>query len=418
MKVVHMTSVHRWNDMRIQAKMCRSLARAGHEVHLVVPREDGPPVEQLDGVWLHAVPCPRGRCQRLTQTVLRVWRRAQAIPADVYHFHDPELIPAGLGLKLLGRRVVYDMHEDLPKDILDKDWIPRWLRGSVAWNSAAVERLASRCLDGMVAATPSIGQRFPAGHTVVVQNFPILDELSGGVSVPFAQRPPWVAYVGGITRIRGLGEVVSAMGQLPSSLAPQLVLAGEISPEKFETELRQRDTANRVSFRGWQGRRDVAELLAQACAGVVTYLPVANHLEAQPNKLFEYMSAGLPVIASDFPLWRQIVTTAECGLLVDPEDPSAIAEAICWLLEHRDQAQELGRRGQQAVCQQYHWEPEAQALMNFYERVVRGQAKEAEPAPSMPAVDTAWRAASSQVRSISPMLGRVSTGMEKCVGSR
>ena len=374
MRVVHLTSVHRWNDVRIMGKMCRSLARAGHEVHLVAPREDAPSVEQRDGVWVHAVLYPRHRRQRLSRTVPQVWRSAKAIPADLYHFHDPELIPVALGLKLLGRRVIYDVHEDVPKDVLDKDWIPRWLRKPVAGGAAAAERVASRCLDGLVAATPSIGRRFPADKTEVVQNFPMLEELVEGDATPFSERAPLVAYVGGMTPIRGVAEVVSAMAALPASLGARLALAGEFSPAGFEADVRARDVRRCVDFLGWQSRQQVAQLFAQACLGVVTFLPVANHLEAQPNKLFEYMSAGLPVIASDFPLWRRIVEPLGCGRLVDPANPAAIAEAICWLLDHRSEAQEMGRRGQQAVRQRFNWDTEAQTLLRFYARLLHTDA--------------------------------------------
>jgi len=139
----------------------------------------------------------------------------------------------------------------------------------------------------------------------------------------------------------------------------------------------------RVDFRGWCGRDELRRILAEAALGIVTFLPAPNHIESQPNKLFEYMSAGLPVIASDFPLWRKIVEAANCGLLVDPRDPAAIARAIDWLLEHPTQAQEMGRRGQQAVAARYNWDHEVQALLKMYRGLLRVPLEPAETlAPS------------------------------------
>ncbi|MGQ9498496.1 MAG: glycosyltransferase, partial [Desulfotomaculales bacterium] len=164
-------------------------------------------------------------------------------------------------------------------------------------------------------------------------------------------------------------EMVTAMTLLPEALGVRLVLAGKFVPPFLEDEVRQLPGWERVDFRGWQDRAAVARLLGEARAGLVVLYPEPNYVEAQPNKLFEYMSAGLPVIASDFPLWRDIVEEAGCGLLVDPLDPAAIAQAIQWILEHPKEAEAMGRRGQKAVFDRYNWDTEAAKLLAFYRRL-------------------------------------------------
>lgn len=369
MRIVHLSSVHPWNDARIFHRMCLTLAQHGHDVHWVMPGEEGAVPAAPPGVTVHPVPLPRNRGERMLRTSCQVVRAARALRADLYHFHDPELIPAALLLKGSGCRVIYDVHEDVPKDIQSKDWIPRFLRGPLGCAAAVVERCAAVCLDGIIAATPSIARRFPPPRTAVVQNFPLIGELSVGGQRPFSERNSEVVYVGSITRVRGLAEVVNSMSLLPESLQARLMLAGEIWPDSFDAELRALPGWNRVEYLGCQNRAQVAALLSRACAAVVTFLPVPNHVEAQPNKLFEYMSAGLPVIASDFPLWRQIIGDTQCGLLVDPADPQAIATAIRWLLEHRAEAEAMGRRGMAAVRQRYNWETESRVLLDFYQRL-------------------------------------------------
>ena len=144
------------------------------------------------------------------------------------------------------------------------------------------------------------------------------------------------------------------------------MLAGAFDSASLEKEVRGLAGWSRVDFLGWQSRRQVAGLLGSVRAGLVLFHPVPNHVEAEPNKLFEYMAAGLPIVASDFPLWREIVGKTECGLLVDPLDPSAIADAIRWIFEHPDDAAAMGERAQEAARTRYNWDAEARKLLEFY----------------------------------------------------
>jgi glycosyltransferase involved in cell wall biosynthesis len=189
-------------------------------------------------------------------------------------------------------------------------------------------------------------------------------------TIPYSQRPPYVVYVGGISRPRGIEEMVRAVGLLPEELKVRLVLAGSFSPIALEKELLQRPEWERVEFLGWQTREKVATILANSRIGLVVFHPVPNHINAQPNKLFEYMSSKIPVIASDFPLWRKIVEKTGCGLLVDPLKPEEIAQAIQWLLENPDEAQAMGERGREAVQSQYNWSIEEKKLLQMYKELL------------------------------------------------
>lgn len=367
-KVVHLTSVHRPFDIRIFHKECKTLAEAGYEVVLVVPHDRD---EVVDGVRIRAVPKPGGRRERMTRAVWRVYRTALHGDAQVYHFHDPELILVGLLLKLRGKQVVWDIHEDLPRQVLTKHWIPGGLRRIVSKAAEAVESFCELGFDAIAAATPVIAHRFTQKKTFNIQNFPVLHESADFKAEPYTERDPIVVYVGGIGAIRGAREMVAAMDLLPRASHARLALAGVFSPPGLEAELQRIPGWKRVEFVGWRSQNEVKELLAESRVGLVLFHPAPNHTEAQPNKLFEYMVAGIPVIVSDFPLWRDIVEKVGCGLLVDPLKPRAIAESIQWILEHPQQAEAMGKRGQAAVVAQYNWDTEAQKLLELYKRLAK-----------------------------------------------
>jgi len=269
---------------------------------------------------------------------------------------------------LHGKHVLYDVREDTPAVIYDTHWIPRWARPTVAWAIDIAEKLSGRMLDGIVAATPHIGQRFPRSKTVVVQNFPLLDEAFPA-SRPYLERPPLVLYIGTIVASRGVLELIDAIGLLPETLQARLTIGGEFEPPELAQEARQKPGWKRTDYAGWQNRRRLLDLLSRARVRIMPLLPTPNHMDSQPIKLFEYMLAGLPIVASNLPRQGEIVQEAQCGLLVEPGQPKALAEAIQWLLEHPSEAQAMGNRGHQAILQTYNWNSQAQLLLHLYCRV-------------------------------------------------
>ncbi|WP_414578364.1 glycosyltransferase family 4 protein [Anabaena sp. CCY 9402-a] len=370
MRVVHLSTIHRAQDIRIFYKECVTLAKAGYEVHLLVSH---PPAHQLEGVFFHAI-------ERVTNypRLERIWRRlssayhlAASLQAEIYHFHDPELIPVGILLQRLGAKVIYDVHEDTPWEAISlskNNPVMGWSKFGI-WS--VLEAIAQATLDGFVCVTPKIAQKFPPTKTVLVRNFPLTAELQAAVAINTAEdiKANNIIYAGGITAIRAIREMVSAIALLPETLASKLLLLGEFSPITLKTEVEQFPGWQNVKSLGWQSRDHLVQYLAQARVGLVIFHPERDHLEALPNKLFEYMAAGLPIVASDFPLWREIIEGVGCGLLVNPLDPQEIAKAIQYLLENPEVSAAMGRRGQEAVRTQYNWEIESQKLLDFYHKI-------------------------------------------------
>jgi glycosyltransferase involved in cell wall biosynthesis len=365
-RIVHLTSAHPRDDIRVFLKECCSLAAHGHDVVLVVA--DGLGDQVRDGVTIADVGCSTGRLDRMFNVTRRVGRKAEALDADIYHLHDPELLPVGLKLKRSGKKVVFDSHEDVPKQIFGKHYLHPWVRRLLSWGFARFEYFACARFDGVVTATPYIRDKFLTMNprSVDINNFPMLGELENAVD--WKDKSDEVCYVGSIAQIRGIKELVRAM---ESTCTPaRLNLVGGFAEAKVEAEVRLYPGWGKVNAMGVLGRQGVREVLGRSVAGVVTLHPASNYLDSLPIKMFEYMSAGIPVIASDFDLWRTIVEESECGLCVDPMDPIAIAQAMDYLLSHRDEAEKMGVNGRQAVLSRYNWAREEAKLIEFYDRLL------------------------------------------------
>jgi hypothetical protein len=306
----------------------------------------------------------------MSLTLWRLFRSALNTNATVFHFHDPELIPVGVLLKLVGKRVVYDVHEDVPADVLDKSWIPTSLRWPIARAAAWTEALAACRFDAIVSATPAIATSFPNVKTITVQNFPQLDVQLEAETTPYRDREPLIVYVGCISELRGAREMIRAVALVCESAPARLQLAGSFDPPESQQEVAKESGWGGVDFLGWLSPAQVRELLGKCRLGLAVLHATECYMVSQPTKLFEYMSAGLPVVASDFPLWRSVIEEAGCGILVDPVNPAAIAEAIRWLLERPAEAEAMGQRGRDAVRRIYNWENEEQKLIELYARLM------------------------------------------------
>jgi glycosyltransferase involved in cell wall biosynthesis len=269
-----------------------------------------------------------------------------------------------LRLKRLGKKVIFDSHVDVARQLLGKPYLGPLSGRIVSSVYSIVERYACSRFDGIITATPFIRDNFLKINpiTVDVNNFPMVGELDSGV--PWDNKQDEVCYVGGIGSIRGIREVVQAAELLSS--AARLNLVGTFSEPAVQAEVKASPGWRRFNAYGFLDRQGVRDVMKRSLAGVVTFHPLPNHLDSHPTKMFEYMSSGIPVIASNFPLWRDIIEGNQCGICVDPLDPKAIAAAIDFLVTHPQTAKAMGENGRRAVLEKYNWTVQARKLTDFY----------------------------------------------------
>lgn len=366
-KVCIVSSAHPALDSRVFHREARSLVGAGYRVVLIARH---PGNATVDGIRIIGLRKPAHRAGRF----LSLWRPALLAfrqRAAVYHFHDPDLIPAMILLRLLIRcRVIYDVHEDLPRHMLSKDWLPWIARRPLARIAAAAEHVGLRRFDAVIAAGRDILRHFPASPKLaVVHNYPsILAANKRRVRTPEREGKTVVVYIGELAPFRCVREMILAAGILQREAV--LILVGAFDDPRFEGEMR-RSAGTNVEFTGLLSQAEIPGILRDSDIGLVCFRRDPNTLDAveRNRKLYEYMAAELPVIVPDFPAWRGFVDELHCGMAADTSDPEAIARAVRFWIRHPEQSVAAGRNGREAVLQSFNWEAEAETLLAVYRRL-------------------------------------------------
>jgi len=367
--IVHLTTVHPPFDTRIFHKECRTLAQAGYTVSLLTTHTQR---ETRDGVMLEPLPRYPNRLQRMARGPWTALRLAQQMRADVYHFHDPELLPVGVLLKWTTKaRVIYDAHENYARQLAGRGWMPAALRPVLPAVAGAVEKLCVRFFDAVVCATEHIAEQFPQARTIVLKNYPSYKVHAVATNGrAYAADNRQIIYTGGWTGHRGVYQIVQALEHVRTP-GVTLILLGRCIDPHVQAAAQQLPGYAQVDYRGLVPYDELYRQMQGAAIGLVCNQPQHNYDMAQPNKLFEYMSAGLPVIASHFPLWRAAVEGAQCGITVDPAQPQQIARAIDFLLSQPALCQQMGQNGRHAVQTRYNWEVEKETLIHLYEELLQ-----------------------------------------------
>lgn len=369
-----LTSAHPWGDPRIFEREVASCLGWGWEVHLfmhldAVPERRG--WSDHPDLHVHPVPPPEGRLGRMLGA-LGFWRAVRREGAfQAIHFHDPELNPAAVLLGLLdpSAYLLYDIHEELPLEVESKPYLTPWIRRPLGRVIRWGWRLLRNLHSGFAPATEGIAPYWPEAETRVVHNYPKAVFAEATLRTPDPDR---LICVGTIMHDRGYPELIEAVrlarGQRPGL---RLELYGRLTVPEAQAWMAGPQAEGWLTHVPWMSHAELARTLPGAGLGLVPLPPLPNFLEALPTKMFEYMALGIPVLASDFPLFRELVEDSGAGACAVPE-PGPLAAGILAMTADPAGLARMAAAGRAAFESRYRWEVDALNLRWHLDRANPG----------------------------------------------
>ncbi len=366
-KVCHITSAHGRYDIRIFIKECVSLAKNGYDATLIV--NDNNPDEVKEGVKIVSTKFkPKNRIERFLNSKKLLFSKALEVNADIYHLHDPDLLPLGNKLKRKGKKVIFDSHEDVPRQIKDKQWIPKIIRNIISKTYEIYEESSIKKYDAVISVTPHIVERFSGinPNSVMVTNYPIID-----VSEEIARNPyKAICFAGGITEQYNHHKILMAIEDIENI---KYLLAGN-PDNQYLKKLKTLPAWEKVEYKGMISHSEVKKLYSQSIAGMAIHYSTQAKEQGSLGviKLFEFMEAKLPVICSDYKLWKEIVEKYNCGICVDVNNVVEIKNAINYIINNPEEARVMGENGRKAVIEKYNWKTQEEILLRLYKKLWYG----------------------------------------------
>lgn len=366
-KICHISTAHYENDSRILLKECQSLSKAGYDVSLIVNSDKD---KYIYGTNIIALDNSKtSRMYRLLKKRKIALKKAIEVDAELYHFHDPELIGIGKKLKKMGKKVIYDVHEDVPKQILSKTYLgPAPIRKIISNIFNFHEKHQSKKFDGVVGAIEEISNQFPNKRATTIKNYAIKDLIDNAVPVERENNDKLVViYVGCITRIRGIVELIKSVEVFNGEV--ELWILGPWETEELRVECEALGGYQYSKYFGSLPLAEVYKYVKSADIGICTLHPTQNYIESIPIKILEYMACSMPIILSDFKYWKNLF--GDVGIYVDPQEPISISKAISTFMNNKELIKEKGNENREEFLKSFSWDAEEKKLLNLYEDILK-----------------------------------------------
>lgn len=375
-KICHITSAHERDDTRIFQKECKSLSSVGYQVYMLV--NDSMPSEEVGGVNIISTNIePKNRLERFIKTKRKMLELALKIDAKIYQFHDPDLI--GFALKLKKKKpnikIVFDSHEDIPAQILKKEWIPAIFRKLVSKCFEKYQNTTLKKFDYLVGVTPHLVEKLKKinNNVEMVTNYPLLEKENDEIieEKEIIRSNGSICFAGGISKQWNHHIILQALEEMDI----KYILCGS-GDEEYLKELKKYTSWNKVDYKGKIPFEKVKRVYQEAQMGIalLAYSPNTDYKQGTlgNTKIFEFMQAGIPIICTDFVLWKEIVAKNGCGICVNPTDIEAIRNAIEYLSNNPEICKSMGQNGKKLVDEELNWNSQFCKLAKVYNELLCG----------------------------------------------
>jgi len=367
-KICHISTAHISFDPRILFRECSSLTESGFDVSLVIQSDSA---EVINGVKIVPLKKTTNRLFRMFVLTWIAFFKALKTKSDIYHFHDPELIFHGVLLRLIGKKVVFDVHENIHLQIKDKDWLP--LNKFIAYVYLVFDYIAAKAFYLILAekSYENHYKRFNAKY-IVVYNYPDISFFKNYInSNRYELTHNEIFYSGGIFHNRGIDVIIKALNILHKKEIPFYFHCIGKYTSDYMNEINSmpeyKEIKDFIKFYGYKPINEGYEIAKSCKVGLAILRPIGNYLQSYSTKNFEYMAIGLPTITSNFKLYTDIYDTYPCGVCVNPIDEIEIANAIENIFNNKDGiAQQYSEVGIATAKNYFNWYSEAEKIKNLY----------------------------------------------------
>lgn len=372
-KVCHFSSVHTTTDTRVFARECVSLAKHFKVTLIAIGNNSG--IHQ--GVSVIAIPKPQSRIIRLMVTTFKVFFRALKVNASVYHIHDAEMIPFALVFRLMGKKVIYDVHENTYHDIRIKTWIPKPLKWILGNSYRILEWLAAKSMHTiLVIAKPEFAKQFVTGNYTIIQNFADVNFLKQyRVESRAAIKENTLFYIGTLyDTYYNIDKIVEAVYLLKrQGLIVHCKIAGyygSMLASRTQKLAFFAEVKDQLEFLGYISQEKGYQLSQQCKVGLCLKDQPEEILVSHERKFFEYMAIGLPILCCDSIIYKDVVSKFNLGLCADLQDAEAIASALKELFTQMD-LDKLMQNNIGAAENDYNWVKDEKNLIHLYHSLLK-----------------------------------------------
>ncbi|MDH5719774.1 MAG: glycosyltransferase [Spirochaetia bacterium] len=368
-KVCMLSPIHQYHDTRVFYRTAKTLQNFGYNVTLFAKNKKK--IEIIDNIVIKKTADVSNLFRFFYWFILFV--RAIKEKADIYHLHNPDTIPIAICLKLFGKKVIYDTHEDFSQRILIRDWIPLFLRKTIALIIHKLEKKLGKICDSMIVTQEQLQKKIPG--SVLIKNAPVIDKsLLAEVekeSKKIKKKEKMIIYAGHIlSEKRGIKNMIKAVEYANKKVSIGFWLAGKMVSVSYYNELKAMSAWRYVDYLGFLRYEEAMAYTACADMGLAVIPDIADHQFASANKLYEYQTFGIPFISSDFRLWKKELEKVNSGYFVSPDNIQAIGEKIIHLSGSRKTAYQMGANGKKYIEKEFNWNIEGQKLITLYEDIL------------------------------------------------